>query len=104
MKYFSISDNNDTLTGLRMAGIQGVLAHSRKEVGTAIERCINDPSTGILLITERLAALCPDLMYELKQGTVNHHTLVIEIPDRHGTGRAPDSITKYIRESIGINV
>ena len=103
MKYYCIADNNDTLTGLRMAGIDGVLAHERKEVAEAIEGCIRDPGIGILLITERLAALCPDLMDSLKQGTAGR-SLVVEIPDRHGTGRTPDSITRYIRESIGINV
>ena len=103
MRYFSISDSSDTLTGLRMAGIEGTMARTRKEVGTAIEHCIGDPEIGILLITERLAALCPDLMGTLKQGAPGH-PLVVEIPDRHGTGRAPDSITRYIRESIGINV
>mgnify|MGYP000318379414 CR=1 FL=1 len=30
--------------------------------------------------------------------------LVVEIPDRHSAGRAPDSITRYIREAIGVKV
>ncbi|MCL2083073.1 MAG: V-type ATP synthase subunit F [Oscillospiraceae bacterium] len=103
MKYFCIADNNDTLTGLRMAGIEGIVAHTHKEVGAAIEGCVHNPEIGVLLITERLAALAPDLMDSLKQNSTGH-TLVVEIPDRHGTGRTPDSITRYIRESIGINV
>ncbi|MDR0292627.1 MAG: V-type ATP synthase subunit F [Oscillospiraceae bacterium] len=102
MRYFAVSDNVDTLTGLRMAGIEGRIAHERKEAQTAIADAIADPDVGILLVTERLAALCPDLLGGLKQrGT---QTIVVEIPDRHGTGRAPDSITRYIRESIGIKV
>jgi V/A-type H+-transporting ATPase subunit F len=30
--------------------------------------------------------------------------LVVEIPDRHHTQRTPDSITRYIREAIGVKV
>lgn len=102
MKYFSVSDSGDTLTGLRMAGIEGIMAQNRKEVQDAVTKCINDPEIGIVLITERLAALCSDLIDELKQESTR--TLVVEIPDRHGTGRSPESITRYIRESIGVKV
>ena len=33
-----------------------------------------------------------------------HRPLVVEIPDRHSTGRASDSITRYIREAIGVKL
>lgn len=29
---------------------------------------------------------------------------LIEIPDRHGTGRAPDFITSFVNESIGLKL
>ena len=102
MKYYVISDNSDTLTGFRLAGIEGVLVHERRDVQAAISRVISDPSVGVLIITEKLAALCPDLIYDLKLKLKN--TFVVEIPDRHGTGRSPDSITRYIREAIGVKV
>ncbi len=102
MRYFFISDNVDTATGLRLAGIAGVRAHERAEVQQALASCLNDPDIGIILINERLSAMCPELIYELK--LKSSRTLVVEIPDRHGTGRTPDSITKYIREAIGVKV
>jgi len=102
MRYFAVSDNDDTLTGLRLAGIEGRIARDRGGVQAAISDAAAQGDVGILLVTERLAALCPDLMDSLKQrGT---QTIVVEIPDRHGTGRAHDSITRYIRESIGVKV
>jgi len=30
--------------------------------------------------------------------------LLIEIPDRHGTGRRPDFITAYVNEAIGLKL
>lgn len=102
MKSFVISDNDDTLLGLRLAGIEGVKAQTRKEVQTALTEAIADPETGIILITEPLAKLSPELIGDLK---LRHtRTLVVEIPDRSGTGRTPDSITRYIREAIGVKL
>lgn len=102
MRYFLISDNHDTLVGMRLAGIEGVIVHSRDSVRDAITEAMNDPSIGILLISEKCAGLCSDLIKDLKLSVKS--PLLVEIPDRHGTGRTPDSITRYIRESIGIRI
>lgn len=102
MRYFVISDNSDTLTGLRLAGIEGTMAETREETLAAIDTAVQDPTIGILLINEKLAALCPEQVNAMKLTSVR--PLLVEIPDRHHTGRAPDSITRYIREAIGIKL
>ncbi len=102
MRYYCIADSYDTINGFRLAGIEGAYLTEKAEVQEAIDNVIKDPSIGILLITEGLAQLCPELIYELKLKT--NHTLVVEIPHRFGTGRSADSITHYIREAIGIKV
>ena len=68
----------------------------------AVREAVDDPTVGILLITEKLAALCQDLIAPLK--LTAQRPLVVEIPDRHSAGRAPDSITRYIREAIGVKL
>ena len=41
----------------------------------------------------------------LEDVRLNHKLpLLIEIPDRHGTGRAPDFITSFVNESIGLKL
>ncbi len=102
MRYFVISDNSDTLTGLRLSGMEGTLCKTREETLAAIDQAEKDEKIGILLINEKLAALCPERVDELKKTAVR--PLLVEIPDRHHTGRAPDSITRFIREAIGIKV
>ena len=102
MRYFLISNNNDTLMGLRLAGIEGVVVHERDEVREAILTAEAQPDIDVLIINEQLSTLCPDLIYELK--LQKSRPLLVEIPDRHGTGRAPDSITRYVREAIGVKV
>ena len=102
MKYFVITDSTDTQVGLRLAGMEGVVVREEFEVRRAIEQAAKDPEIGVLLITERLAALCADQIAPLK--LTAQRPLVVEIPDRHSAGRASDSITRYIREAIGVKI
>ena len=101
MRYFVISDNTDTQVGLRLAGVEGVLARTREEGLAALDEALADPTIGILLITEGLAEQCADKLAPLKMD--GHTPLVVEIPDRYGS-RKKDSITRYIREAIGVKV
>ena len=98
MRYFVISDNTDTHVGLRLAGIEGVVVRSREEALAALDQVFDDPTVGILLITESLAEQCADKLAPRKME--GRTPLVVEIPDRHGV-RAKDAITRYIREAIG---
>ncbi|MCI2057834.1 MAG: V-type ATP synthase subunit F [Oscillibacter sp.] len=102
MKYFVITDSADTLVGLRLAGIEGVVTRTAAEAYTALDEVLRDPEIGILLVTERLARECESRLAPLKM-TIST-PLVIEIPDRHSTGRSADSITRYIREAIGVKL
>ena len=102
MKYFVITDSTDTQVGLRLAGMEGVVVREEFEVRRAIEQAAKDPEIGVLLITERLAALCADQIAPLK--LTAQRPLVVEIPDRHSAGRSSDSITRYIREAIGVKL
>lgn len=101
MRYFVISDNTDTHVGLRLAGIEGVIARSREEGLAAIDSALADPTIGILLITEGLAEQCADKLSPLKMG--GRTPLIVEIPDRHGT-RNKGAISRYIREAIGVKI
>ena len=102
MKIYLISDNLDTLTGLRLAGVEGVLVHGKGELEEALEGAISDKNIGILLLTERFGREFPEMIDNVK---LNHKTpLIIEIPDRHGTGRKPDFITSYVDEAIGLKL
>lgn len=101
MKFFLISDNTDTQMGLRMAGIEGVVVHEPPEVERELHRVIADESVGIVLITEQLAEMCGNLIYDTKLSV--SRPLIVEIPDRHGS-RTKDSITRYVREAIGLKI
>ena len=102
MRFYLISDNMDTLAGMRLAGIEGVVVHGKDEVERSLRDAMEHPDIGIVLVTEKLVALAPDLVYDLK---LNRRTpLIVEIPDRHGSGRSKDSITRYVRDAIGVKI
>ena len=128
MKMYLISDNVDTLTGMRLAGVDGVVVHeleiacsiydrispqrtaqeeadllgSREELRRALETTLADKEIGIILLTEKFGREFPEIIDDVK---LNHRIpLIIEIPDRHGTGRKADFITSYVNEAIGLKL
>lgn len=101
MKFYLISDNVDTLLGMRLAGIEGEVVAAPDEVERALKKAIADEAIGIVLITENLCRMCGDLVYDVK---LNHsRPLLVEIPDRHGS-HTKDAITRYVREAIGVKI
>ena len=102
MKMFLISDNRDTYTGMRLAGVEGVVVHERQELKDALDAASRDPEVGIVLLTEKLGREFPDLIDDVKLN--RRLPLLIEIPDRHGTGRKENFITDYVSEAIGLKL
>lgn len=102
MKMFLISDNVDTLTGMRLAGVEGCIVHERAELRKALEDAIANKENGIILLTEKFGREFPDIIDDVRLN--RRLPLLIEIHDRHGTGRKPDFITSYVSEAIGIKL
>ena len=102
MRFHVISDNVDTQVGMRLAGIDGVVVHEPAEVRKALTEAMEMKDVAVILMTERLISLCPELVYDLKLN--RKRPLIVEIPDRHGNGRTKDSITRYVREAIGVKI
>ena len=88
MKMYLISDNVDTYTGMRLK--------------QALERVLEDKSIGIVLLTEKFGREFPAIIDTFR--LERKMPLLVEIPDRHGTGRKKDFITSYITEAIGLKL
>ena len=102
MKFYVISDNIDTCMGMRLTGIEGVVVHEANEVEDELKKAFSDSDIGIVLMTEKLITLCSEVVFRYK---LNYkRPLIVEIPDRHATSQISDSISRYIREAIGIKI
>lgn len=102
MKIYLISDNVDTYTGMRLAGVEGAVVHERQELKSELEKAVSDKTIGIILLTEKFGREFPDIVDDVKLN--RKLPLIVEIPDRHGTGRKADFITSYVNEAIGLKL
>lgn len=100
MKLFYISDNVDTKIGMRLAGIEGKVVHSKIELNDTLKKACNDDSIGIILISQKLATDFADVIYEAKQK--QKIPLIVKIPDRHGNSKISETIEEYIQKSVGL--
>lgn len=102
MRMFLISDNADTYTGMKLSGVNGVVVHTKAEVQEQLDKVLADKTIGIVLITEKLCNEIRETVNNIK--LTKKIPLIVEIPDRHGTGRKPDFITAYVNEAIGLKL
>jgi len=102
MKMYLISDNIDTQIGMRLAGVEGVVVHTAKELKEEITKVSANKEIGILLITEKFGREYPEIISEVKLS--KSLPLIVEIPDRHGSGRKADFITSYVNDAIGLKL
>ena len=101
MKMFLLSADADTLTGLRLAGIDGKRIDDTEAFDDAVQEIASRSDVGILLVTRTLALRYPEQVLRLKQ---QGKLLVSEIPDMEHPSLEGDAITQYVRDAIGISV
>ena len=99
MRSVLISDNRDTLLGMRLAGIDGYLANERDKVLELVKKEMNNSDTGILFLTEAAAELIREDLIEMRKKSL--FPLITVIPDRHGFQK-DNGITKYITQALGV--
>ena len=102
MKMYLISDNIDTCTGMRLAGIEGAVVHEKEELKAELNRAMADKDIAVVVLTEKFGQEFPEVIAEAHQG--RSLPLLIEIPDRHGTTRGENFITSYVNEAIGVKL
>ena len=102
MKYFLISDNIDTLAGLRMVGVSGVVVHEASEVKKAFEQAFADNDIGLVLVTSLLFKQNRNMIFDYKLH--RRKPLIVEMPDRHSGDDVAEGIKKYIAEVVGIKI
>ncbi len=100
MKFYLLTDDTDTLVGMRLAGIEGKLVHSREDILPAIENAKND-GIGMLLVTPNVADMCGSELVELKK---QNKPLITVIPDSNPLNNPADSVSDYIRDAVGIKI
>lgn len=102
MKFFLLSDNIDTQMGMRLAGIEGIVIHTREEVLHELEKAMHREDIAVVLLTTKLIQTCPEVISEIK--LKQKKPLLVEIPDRHGSAKIGETIDGYVSEAIGVKL
>lgn len=102
MKAYCISDNTDTVMGMRLAGIEGEVIHDREGILKKLNELIQDDSIAIILMTTRTVEQVSDTVSEYKLNLPK--PLIVEIPDRHSSGNISAAIDAAISDAIGIKL
>lgn len=101
MKFFLVSDDADTCTGMRLAGVFFMLAHDKQTAQRALEQARDDADVGMLLITKKIREFCPEIVEEISKGS---RPVLVEIPDSRDAGKSTGSVSDYIKSTVGISV
>ena len=88
---YLISDNIDTLTGMRLSGVLGEVVHTRDTFVESLNKVLEDNEISIVVMTEKASNLAPDVVGNIIK---NRRTpLVAVIPDRHGSTKKDNNHT-----------
>ena len=79
-----------------------IIQKTPEETHDAIREALKIRDLAILAITEKAAEMAEDAVRQLRER--GELPLVVEIPDRFGTKRGPDFLTKYVQEAIGVKM
>ena len=102
MRYFAIARDMDVLTGLRLAGIEGVLVSTRREMEAALDTAARETDIAVLIVSQGCTAFCPETIEAMKLSAAR--PLVVVIPEVGETIEARASLTELIRDAIGVKI
>lgn len=102
MKMYLISDNTDSYIGMRLAGIDGVVVDGPKQFAEEFNKAVDNKEVAVVLLTGKAIGFDSELVEKTKMA--RSVPLIVEIPDKYGRGEGDNSITKYVRDAIGLNI
>jgi len=101
MRSYCLCEKQETMTAMRLGGIESRIVTSEEEAKHLIELLLADKTIGLIMISENIHNRLKDFIMELK--LLRKDTLIIQIPGPEGL-LDKDYIMKYIKNSIGIKL
>jgi V/A-type H+/Na+-transporting ATPase subunit F len=101
VKFYCIADE-DTVRGLRLAGIEGQAVASPKEAGAVFTSATGNPENGIIILTQDVAA---GLRAQIEAHRLEREQpLIVEIPGPTGPLAGQRSLRQIVQAAVGISV
>ena len=101
MKFYCIADEN-TARGFRLAGVGAQVAVTGKQARAAVDEAAAKPDCGIIIITEKVAALIRPHVEMIR--LTRERPLIVEIPGPEGPLSGRKSMREFVQEAVGVSV
>lgn len=101
MRSVCLCEKTETMTAMRLGGIESRLVTNVEEAEDSLERLLEDKSVALIIVSENVHNMIEALIMKTK--LERKDTLIIQIPEPDGL-RDKDYIMKYIKNSIGIKL
>ena len=101
MKLFCIADE-ETVRGLRLAGIDGQAVLSAAQAVAALEAAAAQPDCGIIVLTEAVAAALGPQLETMR--LERDRPLLVTIPGPQGPMPGRKSLRQFVQEAVGMRV
>ncbi len=100
MRPFCIADE-DTVRGLRLAGVRGEAVSTAQEAAAALARARQRPDCALLVVTEQVSTLLGPALADLRAGC--DRPAVVQIPGPAGPSGAagPGGLGRLLRSVVG---
>lgn len=67
MKMFCMSDQIDTVVGMKLTGMDAVIVQEREEIEAQIKQVLENKTIGVLIITEKIYEIAQQQFDEIKE-------------------------------------
>ncbi len=102
MSAYHIIGDQDTVLGYRFAGVSGDVVEDAAQAKAAFEKALNDPSVTVLLVTEAVEDMIPELVRRHRMAAKPPYLAVVQ--DIWGPRGGRKSLQELINEAVGIRL
>ncbi|MBR6324263.1 MAG: V-type ATP synthase subunit F [Victivallales bacterium] len=102
MSAYHIIGDQDTVLGYRFAGVSGEAVENAEQAKTAFENALNDSGITVLLVTEAVEDMIPDMVMRHRMAAKPPYLAVVQ--DIWGPRGGRKSLQELINEAVGIRL
>ncbi len=102
MSAYHIIGDQDTVLGYRFAGVSGDAVEDVAQAKTAFEKAVEDPSITVLLLTEAVEDMIPEIVTRHRMAAKPPYVTVVQ--DVWGPRSGRKTLQTLINEAVGIRI
>ena len=102
MSAYHVIGDQDTVLGYRFAGVSGDVVEDAAQAKTAFENALNDSTITVLLVTEAVEDMIPELVMRHRMAAKPPYLTIVQ--DIWGPRGGRKSLQELINEAVGIRL